>query len=255
MPEACQKSITCCAAAAIAPEALCIAPGDAVKRACKWGTADSQAQPVQRVPCKSCYRGQYTYGKGSSSQEAQLSGAGTSSGCSRNPTIASNGDAPSRPLTVSECVFGGICPPVWNSNCCLTSPVRPSQMMAVLSTEPLSSRSPFLFHFSEKMGPLWLFSVFFSSPAAAGTLLEHSPLCLHRPCRADPEALHTGLTAAPLFRTHMREAGSGPHGQQEFCTSPGHAHGTCFAKIHIFRACRGMREMHLLMDQTRARPS
>ena len=55
--------------------------------------------------------------------------------------------------------------PVWNSNCCLTSPVRPSQMMAVLSTEPDSSRSPFLFHFSEKMGPRWLFSVFFSSPA------------------------------------------------------------------------------------------
>lgn len=44
--------------------------------------------------------------------------------------------------------------PVWNSNCCLTSPVRPSQMMAVLSTEPDSSRSPFLFHFREKMGPL-----------------------------------------------------------------------------------------------------
>ena len=44
--------------------------------------------------------------------------------------------------------------PVWNSNCCLTWPVRPSQMMAVLSTEPDSSRSPFLFHFSEKMGPL-----------------------------------------------------------------------------------------------------
>ena len=57
------------------------------------------------------------------------------------------------------------CSPVWNSNCCLTSPVRPSQTMAVLSTEPDSSRSPFLFHFSEKMGPRWLFSVFFSSPA------------------------------------------------------------------------------------------
>ena len=57
------------------------------------------------------------------------------------------------------------CSPVWNSNCCLTSPVRPSQTMAVLSTEPDSSRSPFLFHLSEKMGPLWLFSVFFSSPA------------------------------------------------------------------------------------------
>ena len=57
------------------------------------------------------------------------------------------------------------CSPVWNSNCCLTSPVRPSQTMAVLSTEPDSSRSPFLFHLSEKMGPRWLFSVFFSSPA------------------------------------------------------------------------------------------
>ena len=54
---------------------------------------------------------------------------------------------------------------MWNSNCCLTSPVRPSQTMAVLSTEPDRSRSPFLFHLSEKMGPLWLFSVFFSSPA------------------------------------------------------------------------------------------
>ena len=36
------------------PEALCIAPGDAVKRACRWGTADAQAQPVQRLPYKSC---------------------------------------------------------------------------------------------------------------------------------------------------------------------------------------------------------
>lgn len=56
--------------------------------------------------------------------------------------------------------------PEWNSNCCLTSPVRPSQMMAVLSTLPLSSRSPFLFHLSEKMGPLCAFSICFSSPAA-----------------------------------------------------------------------------------------
>ncbi len=65
--------------------------------------------------------------------------------------------------------------PVWNSNCCLTSPVRPSQMMAVLSTEPDSSRSPFLFHFREKMGPLWFVSVFLNSPAFSPHALSHPP--------------------------------------------------------------------------------
>ena len=56
--------------------------------------------------------------------------------------------------------------PEWHSNCCLTCPVAPSQMMAVLSTLPLSSRSPCRFHLSEKMGPLWALSTFFSSPAS-----------------------------------------------------------------------------------------
>lgn len=40
------------------PEALCIAPGDAVKKACSWGAAEAQAQPVQCIPCKSSKRGQ-----------------------------------------------------------------------------------------------------------------------------------------------------------------------------------------------------
>mmetsp|Transcript_4615 Transcript_4615/g.15356 ORF Transcript_4615/g.15356 Transcript_4615/m.15356 type:complete len:412 (+) Transcript_4615:2796-4031(+) len=43
--------------------------------------------------------------------------------------------------------------PVWNANRSSTSPVCALHAIAVLSTLPLSSAVPFLFHFSEKIGP------------------------------------------------------------------------------------------------------
>lgn len=54
--------------------------------------------------------------------------------------------------------------PVWNSNCCLHSPVLTSHTIAVLSTLPLRRKSPFLFHLREKIGPLCLFNVLINSP-------------------------------------------------------------------------------------------
>ena len=75
---------------------------------------------------------------------------------------------------------------MWNSNCCLTSPVRPSQMMAVLSTDPDSSSVPLRFHFSEKIGPLCADSVLRSSPARAPRSPQsHAP----RAPRADGDTL------------------------------------------------------------------
>lgn len=63
--------------------------------------------------------------------------------------------------------------PVWYSNCCLTSPVFASHMIAVLSTLPLSKQSPFLFHFNENIGPLCLLSVFLNSPATTHIRICH----------------------------------------------------------------------------------
>ena len=50
--------------------------------------------------------------------------------------------------------------------CCLTSPVCASQIMAVLSTLPLSRYRPVEFHLREKIGPLWRASVLVSFPLA-----------------------------------------------------------------------------------------
>mmetsp|Transcript_77194 Transcript_77194/g.186551 ORF Transcript_77194/g.186551 Transcript_77194/m.186551 type:complete len:288 (+) Transcript_77194:669-1532(+) len=55
---------------------------------------------------------------------------------------------------------------LWKANCCRTSPLAASQMMAVLSTLPLSRYWPVEFHLREKMGPLCLVSVLASFPDA-----------------------------------------------------------------------------------------
>mmetsp|Transcript_12922 Transcript_12922/g.33105 ORF Transcript_12922/g.33105 Transcript_12922/m.33105 type:complete len:340 (-) Transcript_12922:128-1147(-) len=55
---------------------------------------------------------------------------------------------------------------LWNANCCSTSPFCASQMIAVLSTEPLSRYLPLAFHLIEKMGSLCFDSVRVSFPLA-----------------------------------------------------------------------------------------
>lgn len=64
--------------------------------------------------------------------------------------------------------------PVWNSNCCLHSPVLTSHTIAVLSTLPLRRKSPFLFHFREKIGPLCLFNVLINSPGWKESTAHHA---------------------------------------------------------------------------------
>ena len=81
---------------------------------------------------------------------------------------------------------GGQPVPEWNSNCCRMSPDFGSHTMAVLSTLPLSSRFPALFHFKEKIGPLCPLKVLISSPvqitlssnnARAGVYTRLIPCC------------------------------------------------------------------------------
>lgn len=73
----------------------------------------------------------------------------------------------------SEIIAESLVQPVWYSNCCLTSPVFASHMIAVLSTLPLSKQSPFLFHFNENIGPLCLLRVFLNSPATTHISICH----------------------------------------------------------------------------------